>query len=470
MAVAKKTKKVDQKQVNDGWENVVTGLGRSRDKREGGRQKIVQSNSSHRKFDDLFAGDDVAAVIAELPAKEMLREWISVFTDATDGGEGVGDRLASSKAVMQSLESLGAQAALFEAKLWSRVHGGALIFLGVNDGQEVDLPLVDDRVRTFDFLTVFDRWDLRIAELYSDVTEAKFGKPKLYEILPRGRMAGQGKLVHETRMIRFDGVKTSRRRMEENAGWSDSIFTRLEELIRDYQVAWGSVFHLLADFENMVYKIKGLAQMLASDGEGLVLDRLISMDTCKGVVRGIPLDADMEDATRMGAQISGLPEMMQQASLRLAQAARMPVTLLMGQSPAGMNATGASDIQLFYDQIRAMQKAELADPINRILTLLFASQNGPTKGVTPDNWSFEFNALWQLDDKQEAETRKLQAETDAIYIDAGVLFDREVTQSRFGGDKYSADTVLDEELRAIETEIGQLRKDPTTSNPFDDAS
>src|SRR5580704_6823310 len=34
-----------------------------------------------------------------------------------------------------------------------------------------------------------------------------------------------------------------------------------------------------------------------------------------------------------------------------------PVSLLMGQAPAGMNATGESDTRFFYDQVRAEQEA-----------------------------------------------------------------------------------------------------------------
>ena len=43
--------------------------------------------------------------------------------------------------------------------------------------------------------------------------------------------------------------------------------------------------------------------------------------------------------------------------------------------------------------------------------------------------------------------RKLQAETDAVYITNGVLTPDEVAISRFGGDNYSLDTKLFSEDR-----------------------
>ncbi len=49
--------------------------------------------------------------------------------------------------------------------------------------------------------------------------------------------------------------------------------------------------------------------------------------------------------------------------------------------------------------------------------------------------------------KETAELRKTQADTDAIYIDTGVVSEDEIAYSRFGGGEYSPETVLDLEKR-----------------------
>ena len=446
----------------DGWENLTTGLGMStRDKRLGRRIKVPGYAMSAEIYDSLFTSSDVAATIAELPAREMVREWISVYAEdpSTEETEDRGEIVSG---VMSRLDELDAQEHIFSAKLWSRVYGGSLIFLGIDDGQDISQPLNEDRVRSFDSLTVFDRFEVSIVDWYRDVKAdgPKYGLPKIYRtqdtksptvpIMPQD--------IHETRLIRLDGVKTTRRRMIRNGGWADSIYARLEELIGDYEESWQGMFHLIQDFAQMVYKIRGLAAALTADEEGRVINKLMHMDLCRSLVRGIPMDAENEEAQRLSTPVSGLPELLDRGSLRLAQAARMPVTLLMGQSPAGMNATGASDISFFYDQIKAAQEAELRKPINRILKLIFKSATGPTRGKEPENWSFEFNPLWQLDDKEEAEIRKIQAETDAIYIEQGVVYEKEIAKSRFGGDKYSSETVLDPVLREEEETIEEDRQ------------
>ena len=52
----------------------------------------------------------------------------------------------------------------------------------------------------------------------------------------------------------------------------------------------------------------------------------------------------------------------------------------MGQAPAGLNATGDSEIRWFYDRVAARQRRELQPALKRLVKLLFLSKRGPTKG------------------------------------------------------------------------------------------
>ena len=298
-----------------------------------------------------------------------------------------------------------------------------------------------------------DRFDVMRIEYDLDMQSPTYGQPTHYLIqdLPEGGAgAAKPKRIHASRFVRFDGVMTTKRRKANNGGWADPVYIRLEKILRDFGIAWKSVGNLIQDFAQAVFKMRGLADAIASDDEGLVLSRVQAMDLCRSVARAIPLDAEDEDFMRQQTPIAGLPELMDRFAIRLSSAARMPVTLLMGMSPAGLNATGESDIVFFYDQIKAMQEAKLREPINRLIELIFASADGPAE---PGAWSFEFNPLWQMSDKESAEIRKLQAETDSIYLDRSVLSENEVAESRFGGDVYSTETNLDREMRDGEPEL-----------------
>lgn len=448
----KKTKKLR----TDGWENVVTGLGRSRDKRMHTYIAATLVQGSRTEFDDWYHGDHTAAKIARLPAREMTREWIKLQVDDSVDGEATEDKMLLGKQIAQAMDDLAVKTAFYEAILWSRVHGGAVIFLGVNDGVE-DLaePLELERVKSLDFLTVFDRWDLQIETYNTELKGGHYGEPETYLLFPQTSGSGQsmaGTVVHASRLIRFDGVVTSRYRQALNGGWADSIYTCMRETLADFGISWHAVCHLLADFAQAVLKMQGLAEAIASQESNVVIDRLTAMDMCRSVARAIPIDAESESFERVTTPMGGLPETIDRLMLRIAEAAEMPATLLFGQSPAGLQATGDADIRFFYDSIHAKQEAELRPRLDYLLDVLLASKDGPTKGRSPENWSYRFNPLWQETDKERAETRKTQAETDAIYLQEGVLDPDEVAMSRFGGDAYSTETVLDMEKRLAEPE------------------
>jgi uncharacterized protein len=138
--------------------------------------------------------------------------------------------------------------------------------------------------------------------------------------------------------------------------------------------------------------------------------------------------------------------------LKISAATGYPMTLLFGMSPAGLSATGESDIRLYYDKVADQQKRALLPALRRLVSLIFRAKKGPTNGKEPENWTIRFRPLWQLDDVQQATARKMQADADCEYVNASVLTPEEVAASRFGGDAYSFETQLvetDPEKRAL---------------------
>jgi hypothetical protein len=93
--------------------------------------------------------------------------------------------------------------------------------------------------------------------------------------------------------------------------------------------------------------------------------------------------------------------------------------------------------------IKQKQEGKLRPMLDRLIQLIFVSKDGYFKGVEPEDWNLEFIPLWQNTEEQEANIRRTVAETDAIYIDRGVLDPTEVAVSRFGGTVWSMNTEID---------------------------
>src|SRR5690606_24175510 len=143
-----------------------------------------------------------------------------------------------------------------------------------------------------------------------------------------------------------------------------------------------------------------------------------------------------------------------QTWVRLASAAGMPLTRLMGMSPAGLNATGESDLANWYSVVEAYGEREILPALRTIIRAIALSEGLPNINV--DELDVTFPSLWQLDPKETAELRKMVAETDAIYIQNGVLLGADVALSRWGQGEWSMETAIDEnfreEMRKLEEE------------------
>jgi hypothetical protein len=142
----------------------------------------------------------------------------------------------------------------------------------------------------------------------------------------------------------------------------------------------------------------------------------------------------------------------------------MPITKLFGRSPAGLNATGESDLENWYGEVLAYQQHVIKPRIERIVRLICYALGMPD----PESWSVTFPSLWIEGPKAIAERRKIIADTDKVYIDAGVYEAEEVALARAQGP--DAEIVIDEDSRRTQLELDRSQawkeeQEPTTPVP-----
>lgn len=426
----------------DGWENLITMVGTSRDKR-GATQAGAPVDLTQDQCEALYHGNDTAHRICRVPAEIMTRAWVRLKVDGDPEADGEA-RADLIRYTHRHLETLRAKKRFCEALTAARKTGGSIIFIGADTGTNDDpaLELDVSRVRAVRFLTVFDRFEVKIGEWDRDPVSPTYGEPLYY-------IVGNGTRIHASRVLRFDGTDTSRMRRRHNGGWCDSVFVRMFEALRGYGATWDAVEVLMQDFAQMIVKLKGLAEAMATGGEAAIKGRLELMDLSRSVMNALVMDAEHEEAKREATPTAGLPELLTQWMYRLASAAEMPMTLLFGTSPGGLNATGESDTRNWYDTVSAWQEAQLGPQVERLFEIVLAAREGPSGGRPPESWHYEFVPLWQMSEREKAELHKIQAEADAQYIELGVVTEGEVAASRFAGDEYSTDTRLDLKARSL---------------------
>lgn len=462
----------------DAWQNALTGIGNAlTDKRMSTTFDLEIILPEYAE--QLWRGDDLAARIVETWPNEMLRQGYDVtvaeddssetdesYVDAASRGDGAawvtrkrarmdakkkGEKLQD--LVTKKLEELGANEAFHKALCYRRAYGGGAILLGANDGvADLQLPLKEDAVSSIDFLTVLEPRELMPLYYYADPRAPKFGQVAIYQlqtIAPGAPMPSEKNFgitlqrVHESRLIVFMGSRVTRRVTNEAvAGWGDNVFTRCNRVLSDFNVSWASAGILVHDFAQAIFKIKGLAEAMAMDKDDLLKIRMRAVELSRSTARAVLIDSE-EDFKREQTPVAGLPELLDRFMSRLAAAADMPLTLLMGQSPGGLNATGDSDVRFFYDRVSSAQERDLRPALERLIRLILISMGGDE----PDQWGVEFRPLWQATEKEQADARFVQAQTDQIYIVNDVVSPDEIAKSRFGGDQYSFQTQIDFDAR-----------------------
>ncbi len=444
------------KQINsdnfrtDGWMNVLTGLGIcGRDKKQNAFFRITNI-FNRSELDQMYRSDGVLRLIIDIFAQEMIRQGWELEGDA----EGK---------ILGKLEELKVNEAMGNLIKWARLFGGAICIMGIADGLPLDQPVDERSLRDVQWLRVFDRYQAysRDGTFESDLNSPNYGFPNVYTV--NDNRTGAIFFVHYSRILRMDWNVLPPRWQNFNQGWGDPLIQTIYEELRNYSTAFSHTATIFEDFVNSILYIPNLTGIMAAQcGDQNVINRLNILNLAKSNTNTAILDGE-ERYEKLTTNVTGIADLLDRFMLALSAVTRIPVSLLFGRSAAGLNATGENDVRNFYDAVKQEQESKLRGVLEKLVRYIMISKDGPFNGVEPDDWSLQFIPLWQNTEEQDATTRRTVAETDAIYIDRGVLTPNEVAISRFGGSKWSMNTQIDEEQREAmdpsSNEIADLEKE-----------
>lgn len=439
----------------DSWRNEVTGFGTARDKTSYS-SFLPPRLLRDQELAALYCGSDIAARMVDIYPQEMLREPFEVS---------VGDPRTDAL-VAERLDELCARERLREGLQWGRLFGGAALVMLAEDGRPASMPLVPERAESLDALHVVDKRQLFPVTFYEEPGHPMLGRPETFMVTPSGRSAGTF-VVHESRLVLFEGATTPAQERWANAGWDHSVLQRAYEVIRSFEEGWHAVEVLLVEANVNVYAIAGLMEMASTeDGRALLEKRMQLLQFYQSVVRGVVVDAGSgkddggspaETYDKRAVSWSGIHEVMDRLMYRLCASVRVPQMVMFGQTPGGFS-TGENDLRWFYDQIRSEQQNSLAPKVRRIVRTLLATRQG---GGLAEGLKVQvrFAPLWSQSPKDEAAARQSLASSDSAYVASGVLLPEEVALSRFRRDGFSSEIVLtDEQLRQREEDLKRRRE------------
>ncbi|MFI5269051.1 MAG: anti-CBASS protein Acb1 family protein, partial [Chloroflexota bacterium] len=136
------------------------------------------------------------------------------------------------------------------------------------------------------------------------------------------------------------------------------------------------------------------------------------------------LDNETEDFFNVSTPLGTLDHLQAQSQEQMASVCGIPLVILLGITPSGLNASSDGEIRTFYAWIEAQQEQLFTHNLDILFQIIQLS----LFGEIDSDITYRYEPLWQIDETALATMRKTNADTDAVYIDAGVLDPAEVRQ------------------------------------------
>lgn len=427
--MGKETKSVERK---DGWMNLFTGLGTRADKTKSTRA-VPTGFLADAEKEIIYADDGLGARIVDLLPEDMIKQgWHYVFENEKEGFDNY------SKIYNHVFKEIRANYKIAQALKWARLYGGALILLGVYDGESLDQPLNLNKIKNFENLKIIPRNNVMYGTMEFQMKPElpHYGQVEYYPVTFYTGRKYQMQRVHYSRVIELKGVEIPSSEASlipmEFRYWGLSVFQRIQDRLKELGSSFSSLANLLNELTIGKYKYKDLAQIMSSDEGGeRVQKRLQAMDLMKSVFHSVLLDTD-ESFERDTLSFGGVSDVMYQFMMMTSAATGYPMTKLFGISPGGLNSTGEADMYQYYDMVKAKQETELLPIIERLVKIISEWQNIPEPEIV-------FNPLEQMTEKEQAELEAKKADSEYKkmqtyqgYIDMGIMSPEIVEELEFG--------------------------------------
>lgn len=395
----------------DAMQNVLTKRGTARDKQMYNApawQRIT--NAEARDWED---ANGFIANIVGAPAEDATREWITITTNADE-------QYNLSRMITNRLEELGLQAKIAELVRFMRLYNnGGFLYFGIDSKQILNAKnfkkSIPVKINKIDFINVFDSEHVTIENLSRNPLSRNFNEQKF--IINDNE-------IHNSRIEWMVNGYDYRRKS------GRSVVSVVLDAIQAQDTALASITDMLDELSVKVWK----SSQVDSASSSKILEFLQLMQTSLNTQSTVALAGDESLERLSSLQTQGLKDIFDFILEVLAGVSRVPKSRLMGQSQ-GVISAGQYDLVSYYDNIAKFQELKLRPVIEKTIDLILRERVSEIGKLDLDfhslDWSFDFNSLWKLTRKEQAETELTESKADTNYFNIGVLTQSEIRTKRF---------------------------------------
>lgn len=403
----------------DGFDNFVARVGLNNNNViSAGLYTFNLMTRNRVQLEAAYRGSWVVGQVIDVVAEDMTKAGIDIQTNEDD---------ADVKKMQTNINRLQVWQSICSLIKWGRLYGGALGVLQI-EGQDLSTPLNLDTIDKGQFkgIVVYDRWQLNPVLGKTIKSGPELGLPEFYEIVNNttpnetydpNTVTGQTS-VHYSRVIRNIGIELPYFQAITEMMWGESMLERLWDRLISFDQATMSSANLIERANNRTVGIDDLRNIVSAGGKAQKgLEAQFAMMREFQTNEGLTLLDKNDTYSSTSYSFAGLSDLMLQFGQQLAGASGIPLVRLFGQSPAGLSATGDSDLRTYYDNINSQQNAKLRTGIELTLKVMWRSVFGRP---APDDLEWDFVPLWQMSALDKATIAKSNTETIIGAHEAGL--------------------------------------------------
>lgn len=418
-ASVRKAKNEARRQTNDSFQNFALGLGiGTNNATSANRYGFNPKTRERTELEWMHRGSWVAGVAIDVIADDMTREGVEL-TGQLDPDE--------VQEIEERAVTLKIWSRINQTIKWSRLYGGCICVL-LTDGADYSKPFRIETVGPDQFkgLLVLDRWmvDPSLEDLITEIGP-DLGAPKFYTVSSMAP-ALRGQKIHYSRCLRMIGDELPYwQAMTENL-WGASVLERPFNILSSFDGSTAGASQLVHKSYLRYFKVEKYRDILGGLGGTQAMKGLIEMVQQMRMFasqEGITIiDAKDEMVTTQASTFSGIAEVLLQLAEQISGALQIPLVRLLGQSPAGLNSSGESELKTYYDGIKQRQILHLLVMITKIYRCIAQS----LRIDVTDGFGVMFRPLWQMSEPEKAEASSKDTASVMEVQASGILSDRDV--------------------------------------------
>jgi phage-related protein (TIGR01555 family) len=240
-------------------------------------------------------------------------------------------------------------------------------------------------------------------------------------------MLVQGVRTHESRMCVLDGEALFGRntqlllqnfRFNPN-GFGESILAPLYDTLVQVTGTRQGAYHLVNLASCLVVGVKSLRALTATSNKAE--DKIKEIVNMLSIYRGEVVDGDDVEFKPYNASFGSVPELVMTFMQFLSAGSDIPATRFLGQAPGGLNATGESDLENYYNNIASWQQRRLKPIQLRLFNWLGYNEFGPQWLAYANDLELEYESLWNLPADRKATVDQTYATIIKDAVDTGLI-------------------------------------------------